>query len=435
MSLPTASDSDDRTSDVSSIVIDLDRTLLATNLLHEAVIKAVRTDVRTLFRLPFWSRQGRSAFQAKIEERVEIDVSHLPYRRDVLDDIRKKKSEGCRIVLATSLPRSWASAVAAELDLFDDVVASDSPKNAESPRKLAALGSQRGDFGRALIEALRPHQWMKNTLVFIPLIAGRQLANPSKAMLSILAFVCYSACASSIYLANDLLDLDADRRHPKKSRRPFASGSLPVALGPPLSALLLLSAMALSLLAPDPLFPAILLLYVFLSTLYSSWLKTKPIVDVVLLAVLYTLRIFAGGAAAGIPISEWLTAFSMFMFLSIAFAKRHAELTRISIERHDSAAGRGYFASDLGLLESLGAASGYSAVLVLALYIHSPETRLIYRHPQTLWFVCPLLLYWIGRLWLFANRGKLDEDPLVFAMSDRVSLAVAALTAAIVAIS
>ena len=231
MSLPTASDSDDRTSDVSSIVVDLDRTLLATNLLHEAVIKAVRTDVRTLFRLPFWSRQGRSAFQAKIEERVEIDVSHLPYRRDVLDDIRKKKSEGCRIVLATSLPRSWASAVAAELDLFDDVVASDSLKNAETPRKLEALGSQRGDFGRALIEALRPHQWMKNTLVFIPLIAGRQLANPSKAMLSILAFVCYSACASSIYLANDLLDLDADRRHPKKSRRPFASGSLPVALG------------------------------------------------------------------------------------------------------------------------------------------------------------------------------------------------------------
>jgi 4-hydroxybenzoate polyprenyltransferase len=282
---------------------------------------------------------------------------------------------------------------------------------------------------------MRPQQWVKNALVFIPFIASHSFTNIHKFLLSSLAFVCYSACASSIYVANDVLDLDADRGHPRKSRRPFASGALPVVYGPPLSAFLLIAGMCLSLLSPTWLFPEILLSYVILSMLYSSWLKQKPIIDVIVLAILYTLRIFAGGAAAEIPISGWLMAFSLFLFTSLAIAKRHAELRRLLGENRSAAAGRGYLVSDLGLLEVMGVPSGYLAVLVLALYIQSPETGLIYRHPQVLWLVCPLLLHWVSRLWLHATRGYLAEDPLVYAMTDRVSLFVAALTLAVVTIS
>ena len=307
-------------------------------------------------------------------------------------------------------------------------------KHAEAVCTPTAVFRPKGSIGRAAIKALRPHQWMKNTLVFIPVITSHKIMEYKALLLSALAFVCFSACASSIYITNDLLDLDADRLHPRKNRRPFASGVLPIAFGPPLSAFLFLTAMTLSLLSLDPLFPAILLLYVVLSTVYSSYLKAKPIIDVVVLAMLYTLRIFAGSAATGIPISAWLMAFSLFLFSSLAFAKRHTELRRLLNENRTSADGRGYLVADFGLLESMGTATGSLAVLVLALYINSPETRILYRHPLCLWLVCPLLLFWVGRLWLLALRGRLDEDPLMFAMTDRVSLTVATLTASIAAI-
>ena len=276
---------------------------------------------------------------------------------------------------------SVTSLVAKKRSLPENVDAAGAPAAAMPPRHSVTL---------AALKALRPHQWMKNTLVFGPLIASHGFADISKLMLSALAFVCYSACASSIYLVNDLLDLDADRSHPNKSRRPFASGALPVAYGPPLSAACLIIGLALSLLSPNRLFPVILLFYVVSSVLYSFWLKTKPILDVIVLAMLYTLRIFAGGAAAEIAVSEWLMAFSLFMFTSLAFAKRHAELRRLLGEKRHVAAGRGYLVADLRLLEVMGAATGYLAVLILALYIHSPETRPLYPHPRLLWPCMPI---------------------------------------------
>lgn len=233
-------------------------------------------------------------------------------------------------------------------------------------------------------------------------------------------------------MLNDLFDLDADRRHPQKRRRPFAAGRLPVTAAPLLLAVLVAVALGVSALLPA-LFLGTLGLYAFCSLAYALWLKWKPMIDVVLLAELYTLRVLAGGVVVGVTPSEWLLGFSLFMFLSLAFAKRHAELTRLKSESQWGA--RGYLVHDLGLIETLGAASAYLAVLVLALYIQAPGTRALYHQPAALWLLCPLLLYWTSRLWLIARRGLLDEDPIVFAFRDRVSLAVATLCAAILAVA
>jgi 4-hydroxybenzoate polyprenyltransferase len=470
------------------IFVALEGTLISTDLLAEGIIKAVCRDIRTLYRLPKWALKGRPSLRTEIEARVEIDAAHLPYRRDLLDHLRAMKAKGSRLVLVTDSTGPWSAAIADEINLFDDVIARDAQSGINGSKSLAAIeeysrehnvdcwgyvGDDRTDleiwkaasaiyvvcrklsvpeacqaagkliavfrpsqpFALAVIKGMRPQQWVKNTLVFVPFVAGHNFTSSKKLLLSILAFVCYSACASSIYLANDLFDLDSDRRHPKKALRPFASGALPVAFGFPLSALLFIVGMLLSLLSPSFLFPEILLSYVLLSGLYSCWLKAKPIIDIIVLAVLYALRIFAGGAAAEIKISEWLMAFSLFLFTSLALAKRHAELRRLSTENRRAATGRGYLVSDLGLLEIMGMTSGFQAVLVIALYINSPETRVMYRHPDLLWFLCPLLLHWIGRLWLYATRGYLDEDPIVYAITDRVSLIGAALALSVILIS
>ena len=283
---------------------------------------------------------------------------------------------------------------------------------------------------RAAVEALRPHQWVKNVLVFVPLLVGHQWGSAWRVFSALLALVAFSATASAVYVLNDVLDLAADRQHPQKRRRPFAAGRLPVTAAPGLLAIL--AAVALGICIPLPgMFHALLGLYAVASLAYAMWLKSKPMIDVVLLAGLYTLRVLAGGAVAGITPSEWLLGFSLFMFMSLAFAKRHAELHRLKSELQWGT--RGYLVHDLGLIETLGAASGYLAVLVLALYIHAPATRELYRQPAVLWLLCPLLLYWTSRLWLIARRGLLDEDPIVFAFRDRVSLAVAALCAVILA--
>lgn len=279
---------------------------------------------------------------------------------------------------------------------------------------------------------MRPHQWVKNLLVFIPLLVGHQWGSAVRILATTLALVAFSMTASAVYVLNDVLDLQADRRHPQKRRRPFAAGRLPVTAAPVLLAVLL-SLAALTCLPLPGLFDACLSLYAVSSLAYALWLKWKPMIDVVLLAGLYTLRVLAGGVVADVTPSEWLLGFSLFMFLSLAFAKRHAELARLKSELKWGA--RGYLVHDLGLIETLGAVSAYLAVLVLALYIHAPATRELYRQPVVLWLLCPLLLYWTSRLWLIARRGLLDEDPIVFAFRDRVSLIVAAICTSVLALA
>lgn len=268
--------------------------------------------------------------------------------------------------------------------------------------------------------ALRPHQWSKNLLLFVPLLMAKREGEWALEAQAALAFGAFCLTASAVYLANDLIDREADRKHPEKKHRPFASGRLPASYGYCGVPLLLAGAFGLGSFLP-PVFLAILVGYLVTNALYSGWLKRAPMLDVVVLAGFYSLRLFAGASAVGVPISEWLLVFSQFLFFSLALAKRVSELHLIGERHQGRTPGRGYRAADIAQLSIFGGASGYLAVLVYALFINSPHVQAFYERPWALWGLFPLLLYWISRIWLVANRGELDSDPLVFTLRDRPS--------------
>ena len=245
----------------------------------------------------------------------------------------------------------------------------------------------------------------------------------------------FSVCASSVYLLNDLLDIEADRLHPGKRHRPFAAGALPLAVGPPMVLGLLILGFALSIAALPWGFVSALLLYLIMTSAYTFWLKRKVIVDVLMLASFYTIRILSGAAAVDVPVSEWLMAFSVFLFTSLGFIKRYAELTRLAEEGNHTAEGRGYLVTDFSLIENMGLTSGYLAILVLSLYFNSSDVKQLYTHIWPLWLVCLSLLYWLSRIWLLAKRNQLSEDPIVFAFKDRVSILVGAIVAILMLIA
>jgi 4-hydroxybenzoate polyprenyltransferase len=279
---------------------------------------------------------------------------------------------------------------------------------------------------RAAIRALRPHQWVKNALIVVPLLAAHGSRDAHSVMAVVLAAVAFCACASSVYILNDLLDLEADRAHQRKRKRPFASGDLSIAAGLALFPVLLALGVVISLLLPVK-FQLVFAGYYALTCAYSFGLKGRAIVDAMALAGLYTIRVIAGAAAASVPLSFWLLLFSVFLFLSLAFVKRYAELDALRRRQGLRAAGRGYHVEDLAVLQSLGSAAGYMSVLVLALYINSPEVTALYARPKMIWLLCVLVLYWISRVWMKAQRGEMHDDPVVFALKDRPSLAVGVL--------
>jgi 4-hydroxybenzoate polyprenyltransferase len=430
---------------------------------------------------PFWLLDGKARLKTEIARRTDIDIALLPYNKRLLDYLQQQRAAGRRLVLATASPARHANQVAEHLGLFDEVLATEDGINLSGAEKSRLLVESFGENGfdyagngrpdlavwrharRALLvdpepgvtraarnlvtvdtviengrpgfgdylKALRIHQWAKNILVFVPLLGAHRIGETDLLVNAVIAFFAFSLCASSVYLLNDLLDLPADRAHPNKRQRPFAAGTVPLVHGVIMVPVLLLTAFALALLLP-PLFVLVLGLY-YLGTLsYSFWLKRVVLVDVLLLAGLYTLRVLAGAAAVEIVTSFWLLAFSVFLFLSLALAKRHAELKVLLLHGSGKTQGRGYHASDLEALLSLGTASGYMAVLVLALYINSDEIQVLYSRPEVIWLLCPLLLYWISRVWLGAHRGKLHDDPVVFAMKDKVSRLVILIAVAIV---
>jgi 4-hydroxybenzoate polyprenyltransferase len=281
--------------------------------------------------------------------------------------------------------------------------------------------------GLALLRALRPHQWAKNALLLTPALLAHLLPWQSESAARqwtqlLAATAAFCLMASAVYVVNDLVDLAADRQHPHKRRRPFAAGELSPHRGPLIALVLVLASGALAALAP-PQFWGILVGYAALSLAYSLWLKRKMLVDVFLLAALYTLRLIAGGAAAEVPVSNWMLAFSIFLFTSLAFAKRYVELDRSELDDTTPVAGRAYRRDDLAMIASAGPASAYLAVLVLALYVNdsSGAARSLYRAPLFLWLLCPLMMYWTTRIWFFAHRRALDEDPIAFALHDRIS--------------
>lgn len=452
------------------LCVDLDGTLIKTDVLVELFVLLLKTRPVDLFRVPGWLLRGKAHLKKELAARVDLDVTCLPYREPLLEFLRSEHRAGRKLVLATAADERVAQKVAAHLDIFSTVVASDGVVNLSGSAKLDALERTCGEEGFTyvgdapvdlavwreakgailvgrgtrfarqltnvertfddekrpgeLLHAMRLHQWAKNTLVFVPLLLAHETLNLPLVGAALLAFFAFGLCASSVYVQNDLLDLEADRHHARKRFRPFASGALPIKFGLLLAPALLLFAVLAALPLPI-LFLGVLGLYFALTLSYSFYFKRKAILDVLLLAILYTVRIVAGGVAVSVAVSPWLLAFSMFFFLNLAYVKRFSELR--DLPKESSLRARGYTSSDLEGLADLGVSSGYVAILVVALYINSPEVRLLYRAPEFLWLLCPLLVYWVSRVWLLARRGKMHDDPVVFALRDRVSYLIGAL--------
>lgn len=306
-------------------------------------------------------------------------------------------------------------------------------ETAEAP--LGARASGPGATARAVVRAVRPHQWAKNVLVGLPLLLAHRAGEPGLLLDAVLAFAALSLCASGTYVVNDLTDRDRDRLHPTKWTRPFASGALSVPFGIGLAVVLLSAAFGLSAAVLPGAFTLALAVYVAVTLAYSFRLKAEPIVDVLVLAGLYALRVVAGGAATGVPLSEWLLAFSLFFFLGLALLKRYVELRQMETGAAPSDNGRGYLAADASLVRSVGPATGLFSVLVLALYVTSPEVRVLYERPVLLWIAIPAFLYWTMRMWLLAHRGRMPDDPVLFAVRDPASYAVVAVVAAVVTLA
>lgn len=279
----------------------------------------------------------------------------------------------------------------------------------------------------ALVRVLRLHQWSKNALLFLPILAAHHLDDRAALLRVALGFLSFGLVASSVYVLNDMVDVESDRSHPRKRLRPFASGALRLGAGFALVPGLLAAGAGIALLLP-PMFGVALTAYWFTTLAYSLRIKRVVILDVLVLAALYTVRIYAGAFAAGVPVSEWLASFALFFFLSLAILKRASELAKAT----QAVPGRGYRPDDRVPVSAMGVASGYVSVLVLALYVTSQDVRRLYTQPAWLWMLCVLVLYWISRMWLLAWRGEVDDDPVVFAIRDPASWVVAVLGAAVI---
>lgn len=466
------------TSNAPPLVVDLDGTLLRSDLLLETGIAFLRSNPLQLFKPFAWLLKGKASLKEGLANDSHVDVTVLPYDPAVIKLIEDERASGRRIVLATASHISLANRVADHLQLFDKVVATNGNLNLSSHRKRDLLVEQYGNEGfdyvgnsqddiavwasarkayvvnpergvekraaaqgnveqvirsnistsRDWIKALRLHQWMKNILIFVPLLTAHQLTNMSLVLQGLLAFLFFGLCASSVYLLNDLLDLNDDRHHKSKRSRPFASGKLSILAGLLAFPLLLGIAFIGSAVLLPWEFTATLIGYYILTLAYSLSMKRKMVVDVISLALLYTIRIIAGACALNLDLTFWILAFSMFMFLSLALVKRYAELREAKHSgRTEKTRGRGYYPDDLEMISSLGASSGYLAVMVLAMYIHDPATTRLYAHPQIIWLACPILLFWISRIWMLTHRGKMHDDPVMFAVSDRTSIIAGAL--------
>jgi 4-hydroxybenzoate polyprenyltransferase/phosphoserine phosphatase len=480
----------------AALCVDLDGTLVKSDTLVDSVLALARHRPGELLRIPRWLAEGKAAFKRHVTAAVELDVEHLPYNQALLEYLRVQHGLGRPLYLATAADIRLAERIAAHLGIFAGVLASNGEINLAGSNKLAAfrerfgekfcyIGNARPDAellmacespmvanpDRALrarlkrsgtvaaesfsdrapalnswLRAVRLHQWAKNTLIFVPLLLAHDWTMRAFGGAGV-AFLSFGLCASSTYIINDLLDLDADRRHPRKRRRPFAAGDLSAVAGAGMVIVLMAAAVLLAIALPhivnalpghDPLsrpysFLGWLALYTATTLSYSLYLKRKLLLDVFVLSGLYTVRLLAGSAATGVPVSAWLAGFSVFFFLSLAFVKRFSELESLRERGGSVTTGRGYFVSDLEQLRALGTGAAYAAVVVLTLYINNPDTNRLYLHPVRLWMVVPVLLLWLSQVWMLASRGEMHDDPVVFAITDKRSLLLGILMAAVVA--
>ena len=461
------------------LCIDLDGTLLKTDTLWESLVGLLLRNPLLVFSAVLWILRGKAVLKNEVAARTDRDPATWPYRSEVVDLLERESAEGRTLVLATGAPEKVAKGVADHLGLFDDIMYTTAEVNLTAGRKKQALVDRYGEGGfdyvgdssddvavfeaarkaivvapdrtahrwqmnhesellvergfslRVMLKAMRIHQWLKNSLLAVPLVLHHQLFNVSLVLDVMIAFFSFSFAASFVYILNDLSDLENDRLHHRKRERPLASGRLAIPTGIRLACVLIAASLALSALLPL-VYIGVLLLYIAATTAYSFVLKRKLLVDVFTLAGLFTLRIIAGGAAIQSDLSFWLLAFSIFFFLSLALVKRYVELSELSSEQGSKELGRGYYAVDFEMIGQAGISSAFGAALVLALYVNSVEVQDMYGMPLFLWPLCPLILYMLLRIWMLARRQQMHDDPVVFIISDWRSQLVTAVGACLV---
>ncbi len=461
------------------LCVDLDGTLVRTDMLVESVLLLVRQQPIMLLYLPFWLLKGKTFFKQAIASNVLLDDTQYPFNNDVVEYIEEEKSHAREIILVTGSHQSIAEHIGQQTQLFDRVQGTDSAVNLTSNQKRQWLESEFGPGGfdyigdhtddlnvwpsarrkllvarnqnivkksgisfdkvfqspragvRDFLKLLRVHQWSKNVLILVPFLLDQRFGDWPATISIVLAFLAMSLLASMTYIINDMLDLQADRQNPTKSKRPLPSGKISLITGGKVVLLLFVSVIFLCLFLPAS-FNIALLAYLVITLCYSLFFKKVAMLDVCLIAALHTLRVVAGTLAIQAVWSFWLLAFSMFIFFSLALAKRVAELFNLQKADKEKTLGRDYRVSDLPVLIATGVSTGYLSVLIVALYINSDKVRIMYSVPEALWLVCPILMFWIGRIWMKTSRGEMHEDPIIFALRDRVSLDIGGLVAVVV---
>jgi 4-hydroxybenzoate polyprenyltransferase len=464
-------------SPLAPLCVDLDGTLLKTDLLFESLARLLKQKPWMMLLVPFWLLRGKAALKRTLARHVSMNPALLPYNQPFLEWLRAEKSRGRELFLATAADALLAEAVAAHLGIFTAVIASDGRVNLKGKRKLEALrqiipgefeyaGDSSADIGifqgcsaailvnaspsiaarvsklvpvaktfesekrswKIYLRALRVHQWTKNVLIYIPLITSHQLLRGALLLHATVGVVLFSLCCSAQYILNDLADLESDRRHATKRQRPFASGALSIRTGFLASFALLAVSLGTGLLISRVLF-FLLVTYFILSLSYSLFLKRVLLLDVFVLSGLYTFRVIAGLLVTHVEFSEWLISFALFLFLSMAFSKRSAELRGAG--RSTAISGRDYEPDDLPQVNIFGICSAFLSAVVFILYLQSERVRELYKQPQLLWLLSPVYLYWISRIWMLTSRGKVHEDPVLFVLKDRTTYLVCLVSGAI----
>ena len=463
------------------LCVDLDGTIIATDSLAESLLVIMKINPLMLFLLPFWVLMGKYYLKSKIEKYSKITPEKLPYRAKVLEYINLEKAKGRKILLVTASMPTIADKISDYLGIFDEVMASKDNINLRAENKAKELvrrfgekgfdyiGDSKADlpvwksankailvnpkksvlrkarkFGNvgtvfqshdskflAILKEIRVYQWVKNILLFLPMILAHQVFDLEIIKNTSISFIAFSLMASFVYVLNDLLDVEADRIHPRKRNRPIAAGRISIFQAFFMIPILFFSSIGISAYFLNFEFSIALLIYVITNILYSFNLKKIMILDIIILASLYTLRLIAGALAGGILISPWLIEFSIFFFFSLAAVKRYSELLILKDTNQTSIKRRGYLVGDIDVVRNFGIISGYLSVMIIAFYVHGQEVVKLYHHPEFLWMISPVLLYWISRVWLIAHRGKMNDDPIVFTGKDPVSWVIGFLVALI----
>jgi 4-hydroxybenzoate polyprenyltransferase len=466
------------------LCVDLDGTMIRGNLLWESVVLLLKHHTVWLFLVPWWLLiGGRPRLKRELAQRSPVDPVDLPYNQELLDFLKRERQGGRQIVLITASDQVLAQQIGTHTAVFHEVHGTSAGNNLKGRKKAEFLCTKFGERGfdyagdspsdmpvwrvanaayvvgtevtvaqvAAVTEvlgwfpggtgisgdwwrALRISHWSKNLLMFAPLLLAHRMGwQPLLRIL--LGIVLFGLCSSGVYVLNDLLDLHSDRAHPWKRSRPFAAGDLSITSGIAASLVLLASAVGLGAVLLSARFAGVLVLYVITTTWYSLHLKRIALLDVFVLSIFYSFRIWAGALVASVPLSQWFMGFILFFFLSLAMAKRYSELVQAAELTDSGNSGRNYRTADRALLMNIGIASCFSAIVILSLYVHSTEVMALYRRPGLLLILCPLVLYWTGRIWLKASRGELNEDPVTLAMKDAVSYYVAAASVAVILLS